>query len=161
MSRYIPQPIKMTEREWTSVLKLSTLWKFGKLRREAIDELTKLLANSPAEQVALGRKYRVEDWTVKGFTELIKRESALTQKEREKLGTPTTIKIYEAREATFRTGSGVKNCGSFNACRDLKSVDNLVKSGFGEELDDAGYDGEAIVEDSKLALDAGRPKKKK
>lgn len=151
----------MTVLEWTSVLKLSTLWKFGKLRREAIEELTKLLVGSPAEQVALGREYRVEDWMVKGYTELIQREPALTQKEKEKLGAPITIKIYEAREVTFRTGNGVKKIGNFNGCRDLNSVDNLVKSGFGEELDDASYDGEAIEEDSKLALNAGRPKKKK
>ncbi|KZP27539.1 hypothetical protein FIBSPDRAFT_928062 [Athelia psychrophila] len=161
LSRYIPQPINMTVREWTSVLKLSTLWRFGELRHEAIEELTKLLVDSPAEQVALGREYRVEDWMRKGYTMLLQRESALTQKEREILGAPITVKVYEAREATFRTGNGAKKYGGFNGSRDLASVDNLVISGFGEELNDASYDGEAIEEDSKLALDAGRPKKKK
>jgi hypothetical protein len=160
LSRYISQPINMAVREWTSVLKLSTLWRFGELRREAIEELTKLLVDSPAEQVALGREYRVEDLMVEGYKELIQRDSGLTQKEKEKLGASTTIKIYEAREATFRTGNGAKKLG-FRDIRDLNSVDSLVRSGFGEELDDASYDGEGIEEDSKLALGAGRPEKKK
>ncbi|KZP27538.1 hypothetical protein FIBSPDRAFT_853399 [Athelia psychrophila] len=158
-SRYSPKPITMRAREWTSVLKLSTLWRFGELRCEAIEALTKLVV-SPTEKIALGREWRVKDWLNEGYKELIQRESGLTQKEKEKLGADITIKIYEAREATFRTGSGAVNYG-YTGSRDLTSLDNLVRNGLGDELDDASYDGESIEEDSRmLAQGAGRLKKK-
>ncbi|KZP21000.1 hypothetical protein FIBSPDRAFT_1021607 [Athelia psychrophila] len=157
LSRYVPQPVNMTIPEWISVLKLATLWRFGELRIEAIEELTKQ-EQDPLEKIVLGREYRVEAWLLTGYKELIQRDSGLTQSEKKKLGDAAIIKIYEAREATVRTGEGAMSYG-FNGNRDMNSLDTLVRGGFGAELDDARYDGEAVEEDAKLAQVAGRPKK--
>lgn len=159
LSRYDTIPITMTATEWISVLKLSTMWRFGKLRREAIEELTKLEHN-PVKKILLGREYRVERWLIEGYKELVEREAALTETEKTDLGDAATIKIYEGREATFRTGSGVQDWG-FNGCRDLAAVESLVRAGFVQELYDVRYDGDAVEEDAKSAEDKVKPKKKK
>lgn len=143
----------MEAREWTSVLKLSTLWRFGELRREAIEELTKLEC-SPVDKITLGREYCVEAWLVSGYKELIERETSLTQKEKSKLGASNALKIYEAREETFRIGGG-----TFNGSRDLSSAESLVRREFEDEIDVASYDGGAFEEEFNAA-DALRPKTK-
>lgn len=135
------------------------MWRFRKLRRDAIEELTNLEHN-PVKQILLGREYRVERWLIDGYKDLVQREAGLTETEKKDLGDAATIKIYEGREATFRTSSGVRDWG-FNGCRDLTEVESLVLGGFVQELYNAKYDGDAVEEDPKLADDKIKPKKRK
>lgn len=61
------------------------MWRFGELRRRAIEEWVKLERN-PAEIIMLGRDYRVESCLVSGDKELVECDSGLTMKEKERLG---------------------------------------------------------------------------
>jgi hypothetical protein len=103
LGRYTLEPIVMGRTEWVSVLKLSTLWRFGELREEALDELAQMEID-PIDKVILARDYRVEKWLVEGYTELVKRDAGLSAEERKRLGYETAFQLYERREESFRRG---------------------------------------------------------
>ncbi|KZP30037.1 hypothetical protein FIBSPDRAFT_710361, partial [Athelia psychrophila] len=94
---YALKPIDMGQEEWMSVLKLSTLWKFTELRREAISHLNDMKVE-PAEKVIIARQYRVEKWLVEGYTALIKQDTIFTANQKATLGAETIIKLYKRRE---------------------------------------------------------------
>ncbi|RXW18249.1 hypothetical protein EST38_g7605 [Candolleomyces aberdarensis] len=56
--------------EWIGVLNLSTRWIMKKIRKHAINELSKI-ALAPVEKVALGREHKVAKWFKDGLTELV------------------------------------------------------------------------------------------
>jgi hypothetical protein len=87
--------------EWISVLKLSTAWKFAKLRRKALVVLTGIEID-PVERVILGRDHKVEKWVVDSYTQLVRRDVGLSLKEAKILGYDTTFQLYEKREESFR-----------------------------------------------------------
>jgi len=89
--------------EWTSVLKLSTLWGFRELRQRALDALVQMPIH-PADKVVLAREYDVERWLVDGYMELVKRDTGLSSEEKKKLGYESSLRVYEKREDTFRRG---------------------------------------------------------
>ncbi|KAF7984294.1 hypothetical protein HWV62_15257 [Athelia sp. TMB] len=149
-------PIRMEIKEWASVLKLSTLWEFGKLRQKAIEELREMKSIS-ADKVVLGRDYRVRSLLKTGYEELVAREEPLTSAEKTQLGDKACIKVYEAREMTWRRGMPFGS--SFNQSRNLTSVEKLVQEGFEAELRDAQGE-ENEVEAADLALPSPSPAKK-
>ncbi|KAF7984292.1 hypothetical protein HWV62_15253 [Athelia sp. TMB] len=85
LSKRTKNPIQMGTKEWASVLKLSTLWEFRELRRQAIERLTvsQLL---PIERVILGRTYCCKGLLQAGYEELTKRSERLSDEEKEQLG---------------------------------------------------------------------------
>ncbi|KAF7984290.1 hypothetical protein HWV62_15249 [Athelia sp. TMB] len=87
-------PERMRAKEWASVLKLSTLWEFETLRRQAIKEVSD---SDPAVKVVLGRDYHVKTLLEAGYRALISRDAGLSNEEKDQLGDKTSIKIYEAR----------------------------------------------------------------
>lgn len=138
----------MNREEWTSVLKLSTMWRFGELRKKAIGELTKLAIDS-VDKVILARDYKVEKWLVDGYTELVRRDPGLSSKEWKRLSYETALQLYEKREDTFRRGlgqphydydSGCYFCGS----RIFGNLEADMRSLFQEELADVKYHGMQI-----------------
>ncbi|KIM91607.1 hypothetical protein PILCRDRAFT_810890 [Piloderma croceum F 1598] len=139
LSRYTPKPVVMGREEWISVLKLSTLWTFRELRREAVDELSQMTID-PVDKVMLARDYRVEAWLMEGYTELIKRPGALSSSEKKSLGHETTVLLYEQREkALTRT---LQRFGYANVSFD--GLDTEVRETFWEEAIDIRFDDNAI-----------------
>lgn len=87
----------MSEEEWISVLKLSTLWGFSDLREKAIGELA-WRTMDPVSRVELARKYRVKEWLIAGYRDLVKRSASISMEESERLGWRTAIQLYQLRE---------------------------------------------------------------
>ncbi|KAH6908544.1 hypothetical protein BKA70DRAFT_1149782 [Coprinopsis sp. MPI-PUGE-AT-0042] len=66
----IPEPFEpspaLSKQEWTSVLKLATIWQMDKARKAAIDQLS-ALDLSPIEKIQHAREYRVTTWFKEGI----------------------------------------------------------------------------------------------
>ncbi|KAF7981775.1 hypothetical protein HWV62_31851 [Athelia sp. TMB] len=141
LSKQGTNPIRMETKQWTAVLKLSTLWEFRKLRQKAIEELREM-KSIPANKVVLGREYRVRSLLRLGYEELIVREARLSDKEKTQLGDKACIKVYEVREMTTVRTSGRSFGSDPSPSRDLPSVKRLVQDRFKAELRDAQGEGD-------------------
>ena len=89
--------MSMTDEEWISVLKLSTLWGFSGLREKAISQLS-ASTMGPVSWVELARKYQVKEWLITGYRDLVKRPANISMEESERLGWRTTVQLYQLRE---------------------------------------------------------------
>ncbi|KAI0656888.1 hypothetical protein C8Q70DRAFT_920440 [Cubamyces menziesii] len=90
-----------TMEDWISVLKLTAMWQFTKLRRVAIDKLTPLLkaADIPVRWLGLARQYDVHEWLFPALHALARRVQPIQLEEVESLGIATVIKMAEVRES--------------------------------------------------------------
>lgn len=122
----------MGREEWISVLKLSTMWTFGKLRQSAIKWLGELNVN-PVEKVMLARTYKVASLLVQGYKELIQRKEGPSVEEAKVLGYEAAIRLYEKRERQHHLK--------------VSLVADIEKT-FKEELDSIKRDSRAIEEAS-------------
>ncbi|KJA28751.1 hypothetical protein HYPSUDRAFT_61599 [Hypholoma sublateritium FD-334 SS-4] len=86
----------LTKEEWTSVLKLSTLWHFIDARNFAIKNLRPLI--SSLDRVVLGRDFYVSGWVKSGLQRFASRKRTIEDDEAEKLLFYTTIKLLRIRE---------------------------------------------------------------
>jgi hypothetical protein len=152
LNRYTPEPITMGRAEWVSVLKLSTLWRFGELRDEALAELAQIEPVEPVDKVILARAYRVERWLVEGCAELIKRPAGLSAEERERLGHETAFRLYERREASLRQSLSRRGrSASFDG------LEASIRDVFRSELEEVKFDEEVFpkVADEAIAEPTG------
>jgi hypothetical protein len=70
-----------------SVLKLSTIWEFTDIRGRAIQELLKEdMGMKTVEKIECARSFRVKEWLLDGYIELLKRAETITNEEGERLG---------------------------------------------------------------------------
>lgn len=114
---------------WTSILKLSTLWDLEELRKRSIAELTSLKTN-PIDKIVLARAYKVSEWVTSSYTELVFRDTAITDNEVATLGYEAACRLFQLRETT-RTGGYV--------FKDEEAVTEAVRLKFESELKDAAY----------------------
>lgn len=84
--------------QWTSVLKLSTLWEFNELRKAAIDALSTALRNDPIDRVILCRQFDITAWLLPALNELAQRPESLSVEEAIRLGIETALMIASVRE---------------------------------------------------------------
>jgi len=110
-----------TQEEWVSVLKLSTMWGFDDIRNLAITQLDALKLG-PIDKIALAKAYRVPLWLRSGCKDLVLQTKVISVEEAEKIGFPTAIRIFHARE-DLRKGSG-----------EHLSIVSLIEGTFKEEL---------------------------
>ncbi|KAH6908513.1 hypothetical protein BKA70DRAFT_271835 [Coprinopsis sp. MPI-PUGE-AT-0042] len=64
-----PCPPALSQTEWASALKLSTVWQMEKIRNVAIERLSSCTL-SPTEKIQYSRKFRVSKWLFEGVTAL-------------------------------------------------------------------------------------------
>lgn len=88
------------QEEWTSILKLSTSWRFRELRELAINALTGLLAEDPVEAVIVSRAYQVIPWQISALNTLVQRAKPIDMDEAKKLGFDIALKIAAIREGS-------------------------------------------------------------
>jgi len=88
----------MTSTEWTSVLKLSTMWSFDSLREQAIQNMSRLSID-PVERAALAHEYSVDEWLLPALNELAQREEPIGIEEARRLGWETALQIAAVRES--------------------------------------------------------------
>jgi hypothetical protein len=129
----------MGREEWISVLKLSTLWEFKDLRKEALDKLSRIEIDA-VDKVMLAR---VERWLAEGYMQLVKRNGGISSEEAKKLGYETTFQLYERREDAFRRSLAHLGQADFRIFDDLEA--NIHKT-FREELTDVRHDGDVTWE---------------
>ena len=84
--------------QWTSVLKLSTLWEFDELRKAAIDALSTALCNDPIDRVILSSRFGITAWLLPALNELAQRPESLNIEEANRLGIETVLVIASVRE---------------------------------------------------------------
>ncbi|KAJ7736937.1 hypothetical protein B0H16DRAFT_1379990 [Mycena metata] len=96
----LPQAPNLLDHEWTSVLKLATLWDFMEVRALAIKHLTSYTNSLDCiERILLGRQYNVSSWLRSGYTELARRRGPITSTEASKIGFEVALEISHLREA--------------------------------------------------------------
>lgn len=156
----------MDHTEWTSALKLSTMWGFNEIRNEAIANISKSEIGA-VEQALLGTEYHVPGWIIIGYRKLILREEKLSRAEAAALGYETAWLLTEIRESTFAKGVEVSTstgrephlfnqgwpgdddfsssgqghrCGTIWQGRQLDTIDADIRSTFSSQLKDAEND---------------------
>ncbi|KZV75762.1 hypothetical protein PENSPDRAFT_570963, partial [Peniophora sp. CONT] len=83
--------------DWSSVLRLSTLWSFEDIRSLAIDRLT-VLAPS-LDKLVLSRDYNILEWRIPAYVDLCLRDTMLSKLEAAKFTTNDVVDIACSREA--------------------------------------------------------------
>jgi hypothetical protein len=89
--------------EWTSVLKLSTMWQFDKIRQFAIDQMSKLQIDV-VEKIGLARDYHVKEWLLPALDEFTRLGKPMTTEDVNHLGLDFILKIVSVREGTPLAG---------------------------------------------------------
>jgi len=96
--RHAGQQDAMSSTEWTSVLKLSTMWSFDDLRDLAILNMSQLSID-PIERAALAKEYSIDEWLLPALNELAQREEPIGIEEARRLGWETALQIAAVRES--------------------------------------------------------------
>jgi len=105
--------VELTQQEWISVLKLSTMWEFTDIRAKAIQELSKEdMGMGTIKKIECARSFEVKGWLLEGYIELLKRAETITYEEAECLGWQTTAKLLLLREKYLSTiNTQIVTCG--------------------------------------------------
>ncbi|KAI0933356.1 hypothetical protein AcV5_005519 [Taiwanofungus camphoratus] len=88
----------LTTDEWISVLKLSTMWDFDRIRNIAIHKLTDIVRD-PLQKVALAQRYWVDEWIISALNTLAQRESSVGVDDVAQLGLDWALKLARVRES--------------------------------------------------------------
>jgi hypothetical protein len=96
--RHAGQQDLMSFTEWTSVLKLSSMWSFEDLRDLAIQNMSQLTVD-PVERAALAKEYHIDEWLLPALNELAQREEPIGVEEARRLGWETALQIASVRES--------------------------------------------------------------
>ncbi|KAG6834339.1 hypothetical protein H0H93_010354 [Arthromyces matolae] len=94
----LPLEPVLSESEWISVLKLSSLWTMIDLRERAIDSLRSL---ESIQKVLLARTYGISTWLHSGYVDLASRNAALSIEDAHSLGLETAVKLIDIRERRY------------------------------------------------------------
>ncbi|KDQ51171.1 hypothetical protein JAAARDRAFT_706786 [Jaapia argillacea MUCL 33604] len=152
--RSVNSGIKTAE-EWSSVLKLSSLWNFEEIEKLAIRSLTmspKTYDFTPAQMVKLGFEHNIRFWVVRGGAELVKRSERLSIEEGEEMGIMATVVIGGVREFD-RQDRLCPSCGVVKIVgseEEWEAIKKLENHRFGNLVADAfGWKYEEIVKEEE------------
>jgi len=93
----------LSSAEWSSILKLSTMWAFDKIRKIAIEKMS-TLSMDPIDKYVLAKKYAVTEWLVPTLNELAQRQKPIGKEDVERLGLDCALKVAEVREGLLFAG---------------------------------------------------------
>ncbi|KAF8548457.1 hypothetical protein OG21DRAFT_1449080 [Imleria badia] len=87
-----------TNDQWTTVLRLATLWGFDAVRQAAIDPLKEKM--SPVDRVVLGQTYNLdfESWSLPAMNEIVRRQNPISLEEGRHMGLDMALKLASVRE---------------------------------------------------------------
>ena len=68
----VNRQVLLTQEEWVSVLKLSTMWDFFEIRKKVLSDSNMGMMS----KIVIGRKYKVTEWLLKGYNSLAKQEGS-------------------------------------------------------------------------------------
>lgn len=144
----------LSQEEWISVLKLSTLWDFFAIRETVIREMlkTKMTAMS---MILLGRQFSVKNWLLTGYVYLVKAPNGMSMQDAETIGLRQAVKIFQLREENQYRRTGIFESSLKRKHRDIMepsycekcnlSLTSAVRQSFKDEL---GEDEEAEKADT-------------
>ncbi|KIJ63372.1 hypothetical protein HYDPIDRAFT_29621 [Hydnomerulius pinastri MD-312] len=92
-----PQELPDGPAQWTSVLKLATLWDFDGVRKTAINALA-VLPLSPVDKIVLATEYHIQDWLVPAINAMAQRPEPIGLEDVNRLGLDFALKIASVRE---------------------------------------------------------------
>jgi hypothetical protein len=99
----------LTVEEWTSVLRLSSMWHFQKIRTTAIKAMDNLSMDL-VDKIVVARKFDVSSWLVPTLNELVQRQKPLDWSEGNRLGLEWVLKVAEVRECEGPQARTCQNC---------------------------------------------------
>ena len=89
----------MSLSDWITLLRISTLLQFTKIRQYAIRELTARRTSLGAiDTIVLAKEHDVHSWLGPAYAELVRRPAALEDDEAERLGVRVSAQVARARE---------------------------------------------------------------
>jgi len=109
ISRDSQQRDSLTPEEWTSVLKLSSMWQFHKIRATAIKAMESLSMDL-VEKIVIARKFDVSSWLVPSLNALVQREKPVDLLEGNRLGMEWVLKVAEVRECDASATPQAPSC---------------------------------------------------
>jgi len=97
---------KLSLKEWTAILSISSRYDMDKIRRRAIGQIISHRPRiEPVEKFVLAEKHNIPDWLPAAYASLCQRANPLEEWEAEKLGLRITVKLARAREAVRELNS--------------------------------------------------------
>jgi len=103
------QPDSLSLEEWTSVLKLSSMWQFHKIRTTAIKNMDTMTMDL-VDKIVIARRYDIPTWLIPTLNTLIQRESPIGLSEGNRLGMEWVLKVAEVRERGTTTATQNRTC---------------------------------------------------
>ncbi|RPD60644.1 hypothetical protein L226DRAFT_460979 [Lentinus tigrinus ALCF2SS1-7] len=95
----IYDPMSVSLSDWVTLLRISTLLQFTKVRQYAIRELTtRRTSLQPIDAILLAKEHDIPSWLGPAYAELVRRPTLLDDDEAERLGARMTAQIGRARE---------------------------------------------------------------
>jgi hypothetical protein len=94
----------VTTEQWITALGWSTEHHAPKIRTKAIQELDNCVRG--VDRVELAKEYRVRDWLLRGYRELVERDREISAEEETRLGRSTTSKLFRVRDRYLRKNGG-------------------------------------------------------
>jgi hypothetical protein len=92
---------ELTSKQWITVLKLSSVWEFGAVRKVAIESLSKARLD-PVEKLIMAIRYDVTNWTVEALNSICQRPTPIGTEDadrlREVVDSAYIFKITSTRE---------------------------------------------------------------
>ncbi|KAF5355561.1 hypothetical protein D9758_006326 [Tetrapyrgos nigripes] len=116
--------------EWLSILRLSNLWRFSRLRSLAIEELTKQQQMDAVEQILLGKEFAVSQWIRAGYKGVIMRKEPLSMDEVKLLDYEPAIRVFRARESVNQRMQGSNCQGQCSRCLRVQPVAVSISSNY-------------------------------
>jgi len=93
-----------TLEDWTSVLRLASLWEFPRVREHAIKKLSKL-DMSPTHKISIARQFHVPGWELPALNQLVQRPEPMNMDDVQSLGIDTVLKLSALRESLVEVQS--------------------------------------------------------
>ena len=125
----------MTVDEWMSVIKLSDMWQFPKMRMKAINASeSQVQILGAVDMILLAKKYSVSRWLIKGYDILTRRPEHITSDERKRLGLDTFVRLVEVREKSWKYGYERNNNYYGEHYREQFTFAKEIQAVFQEEL---------------------------
>ncbi|KAF9529386.1 hypothetical protein CPB83DRAFT_852576 [Crepidotus variabilis] len=89
--------VQYSKQDWRKVLRLSSLWAFSRIRKDAIKNLHQV-GLAEMEKVLLGREYSISQWVKEGYLGLVTRTTTISSFEATSIGLDAVVKLFQMRE---------------------------------------------------------------
>ncbi|PBK74001.1 hypothetical protein ARMSODRAFT_1014325 [Armillaria solidipes] len=122
-------PLK--QNEWFSVLRLANMWGMARIRKSALEKLTKSAPLDAVERVIYGRELAVAEWAISGLRDLVARQTAISKKESTRLGVDTMFKLWNIQHK-----AGISSWTSIPSQGGNSNIDLQLNQAFGSEITD-------------------------